>query len=311
MFNQITKINSAVGLLTPRLATAIEKIPEIESERIQDIRLRQGRYLSVTIFDKEYFVTEDGVLQNNPNKAVKVFKEDQELVFKKAFQNSIHSFSREISQGYITIIGGNRVGFCGTAVVNTSGENEINSIKNVSSINIRIAREIYGCANELFKSVYSDGDKSLLILGPPCSGKTTILRDLCRQLGNVKSVCVVDERNEISATIDGLVQNKIGNMTDIFCSYSKYNGIMTAVKVMSPKILICDEIGSKDDSKALEYAVNSGVKLVATAHSPDFEDAKKRITISKLIKDKVFDYIAVLGTGAMCGKIINLIKYNS
>ena len=310
MFNQNTRIENALEILTPRLQAAIKKIPDIESGRIQDIRLRLGRYLTVTIFDKEYFVTEEGVLQNSPNSGVRVLKEDEEQIYKRAFQNSIHSFSREISQGYITISGGNRVGFCGTAVLNPLKDNEIHSIKNVSSINIRIAREVFGCANDLFKKIYSDEDKSLLILGPPCSGKTTILRDLCRQLGDIRSVSVIDERNEISATVDGISQNKLGAMTDVFCSYNKYDGIMTAVKVMSPKILICDEIGSKGDSKALEYAVNSGVKIIATAHSPDFEDAKKRITISKLIKENVFDYIAVLGTGVMCGKLIKLVKYN-
>ena len=83
---------------------------------------------------------------------------------------------------------------------------------------------------------------------------------------------------------------------------------MTAIKVMSPKLIVCDEIGSKEDNKALEYAVNSGVKLIATAHCPDYEDAKNRVTISKLLKDGVFDYVAVMGTGAMCGKLIRLVK---
>ena len=97
-------------------------------------------------------------------------------------------------------------------------------------------------------------------------------------------------------------------MSDVFNSYNKYDGIMTAVKVMSPMILVCDEIGSKEDMKALEYAVNSGVRLIATTHAADYDEAKRKSGISKLIKDKVFDYACVLGTGALCGKLLKLVK---
>lgn len=308
MVNEITKLESALEILTPKLSSAICKIPEIEAQRIHDIRLRQGRYLSVTVFEKEYFVTEEGVLVNQPQKAVEVTKEDIEQVFRNAFQNSIHSFSKEISQGYITVKGGNRAGFCGTAVSNPLKNNSVDTVKNISSVNIRIAREVIGCCEDIYRRVFADGEKSLLIIGPPCSGKTTVLRDLCRRLGETRRISLIDERNEISSTVEGTAQNKIGTMTDVFCSYDKYDGIMTAVKVMSPKILVCDEIGSKDDSKALEYAVNSGVCLIATAHCPDYDEAKRRITVGKLIKDKVFDYVAVLGTGAMCGKLVRLVK---
>lgn len=308
MLTDESRLRQATEILTPNLRNAIDAIPNIESKRIQDIRLRLGRYLSVTIFDKEYFVNPDGVLSNSPAKAVAVSAEDINYTFKSAFRNSIHSFSKEISQGYITIPGGNRVGFCGTAVFNPVKENGIDSVKNVSSVNIRVAREMIGCANDIYQRTFGAGGNSLLMIGPPCSGKTTVLRDLCRQLGETKRIALIDERNELSSSIDGYAQNNVGLMTDVFCSYEKYGGIMSAVKVMSPKILVCDEIGSKEDTKALEYAVNSGVSLIATAHCPDFDDAKKRVTISRLLKDGVFDYTAVLGTGTMCGKLIRLVK---
>lgn len=308
MLSDETRLEQAERILTPALRTAIDRIPDIESRRIQDIRLRLGRNLSVTIFDKEYFVDQDGVLSNSPDKAVKVTAADIDTVFKNSFRNSLHSFSRELSQGYITISGGSRVGFCGQAVINPLKDSTPDSVKNVSSINIRIAREIYGCSNEIYRKTFAAGGKSLLIIGPPCSGKTTVLRDLCRLLGDEKRISLIDERNEISSSVDGEAQNNVGMLTDVFCSYEKYNGIMTAVKVMSPKILVCDEIGSKEDTKALEYAVNSGVELVATAHCPDYDDARKRVTIARLLKCGVFDYTAVLGTGTMCGKLIRLVR---
>lgn len=306
--NEISKIEYAVEILPQRLKSAVMRIPEIEKMRIQDIRLRLMRYLSVTIFDSEYFVTENGVITRSSANAVKVLKEDMEYTFNTAFQNSIHSFKREISQGYITIKGGNRVGFCGNAVFNPMREGYVDSVKDVSSIAIRISREIKGCSNEIFSKVFTDEAKSLLIIGPPCSGKTTVLRDLCVSLSKNHRVSLIDERNEISSTVAGVSQNNIGDLSDVFCCYNKYEGIMTAVKVMSPEFLVCDEIGSKNDSKALEYAINSGVKLIATAHCTDYDDAKRRVTVSGLLKDRVFDYVAVLGKGSMCGKLIKLVK---
>ena len=101
------------------------------------------------------------------------------------------------------------------------------------------------------------------------------MRDLCRKAGSLYRLSVIDERNELAATKDGAAQNDIGMMSDVFNSYNKYDGIMTAVKVMSPVMLICDEIGSKEDMKALEYAVNSGVKLVATCHASTVDELKK------------------------------------
>ena len=135
-----------------------------------------------------------------------------------------------------------------------------------------------------------------------------IIRDLCRKLSGSFRLSIIDERNEIASTVGSTACNDVGTMSDVFNSYNKYDGIMTAVKVMSPMILVCDEIGSKEDMKALEYAVNSGVRLIATTHAADYDEAKRKSGISKLIKDKVFDYACVLGTGALCGKLLKLVK---
>lgn len=307
----ISKLNEALIVVPPEMLSVIRCIPDMESQRIQEIRLRRGRCLTVSVFDKEYYVSRDGKLINNETNAYRVTDNDIDTVFKRSFQNSIHSYQREISQGYVTISGGSRVGFCGTAVTDAQKGYCVENVKNISSVNIRIAREVHGAADELMQRVFSNGVKGLIIIAPPSGGKTTVIRDLCRQLGTLTTISLIDERNEISSTVSGYAQNDTGPLTDIFNSYTKYDGIMTAVKVMAPKLLVCDEIGSKDDLKALEYAVNSGVKLIATTHASSYEDAKKRSVVAHLIKNHVFDYAAVLGTGSLCGKLTRLVCINN
>ncbi|WP_124099130.1 stage III sporulation protein AA [Ruminococcus sp. Marseille-P6503] len=305
---EISKLKFSYELLTPKIRNAIISIPEPERNRIQEIRLRLSKMLTVTLYGKEYFVDGKGRLMNNYSDGIPVAADDIAVTYKRALQNSVHSFHREISRGYITAEGGNRVGFCGTAVLDPSKDYAVDSIKNISSINIRIAREVKNCSVEIFEKTLSERPSSLIIAGPPSSGKTTVLRDLCRIAGSFYRLSVIDERNELAATKDGAAMNDVGMMSDVFNSYNKYDGIMTAVKVMSPTILVCDEIGSKEDMKALEYAVNSGVKLIASCHASTIDELKKRPLVSKLIKEKVFDYCALLGTGPMCGKLTALYR---
>lgn len=303
MNKEISKLSSAIGILPPRLSSAVMNIPDIEKRNIGELRLRSGRPFSCTLFSKEYYLTSGGRLSNLPESCLTVSPEEIKAVFSNALDNSVHSYHREITRGYITIEGGCRVGFCGTAVLNNDRHGYVENVKDISSINIRIAREVIGCADELYKKAFSQGPSGLVIGGCPSSGKTTVLRDLCRLCANEYRVSLIDERNEISSTKNGVAANDIGNKCDVFCSYTKYDAIMTAVKVMTPQILICDEVGSDDDLRALRYAVNSGVKLIVTAHCSDYNELKKRPVVSKLIKDKCLDYAAILSGGTACGSL--------
>lgn len=303
-----SKLNFAYDLMTLKIKNAVISVPEHERDHIQEIRLRLGRKLTASLFGKEYFVTQDGRLQNTSVNAVDVDFDDIDTAYKRAFRNSLHSYHREIANGYITTHGGNRVSFCGTAILDPNDDYSVETLKHISSVNIRIAREIFGVGEVVYKKAFSNGPASLLIGGPPACGKTTVLRDLCRLIGRRHRISLIDERNEISATKDGVAQNSVGEMTDVFNSYNKSEGITIAVKVMSPEIVVCDEIGVKGDMTALSYAVNSGVKLVATCHAGSFDEMKKRPAISKLMKDKVFDYAAILGTGSICGQVTSFYK---
>ena len=308
MQKEKNKLNFAADLLTPRVSAAVMSIPEIERQRINEIRLRLSKPLSCTIFSKEYYVTPTGRLTNSPQDGIIISQEDIAVTYDKAFESSLHSYQKEIRQGYITTEGGNRVGFCGTAVLSNDRQSRVENVKHISSINIRIAREVIGCAESLYKRAFADGAVSLLIGGSPSSGKTTILRDLCRLCSRDYRVSLIDERNELSNSKNGIPCNDVGNKCDVFCGYTKYDAIMTAVKVMTPQILICDEIGSEDDLRALRYAINSGVKLIATAHCSSLDELKKRPVVSKLIKNGCFDMAVILNNGAACGTVRSISK---
>lgn len=302
-----SKISSVYAYLPPRILSAVTAVPKSELDEVREIRLRLGRKLTLTAGSKEFFLHSDGTLTLSGETAIDITSGDIEYIYQLAMRNSLHSFQREITHGYITVQGGCRIGFCGTAVLDPNNQYKVENVKDISSVNIRIAREIIGCADEIYQNIFSQRPTSLLIAGPPSSGKTTLLRDLARQLGNICSVSIIDERNELAGTFDKRNNNDVGIKTDVFTSYNKYEGIMTAVKVMSPVYLLCDEIGSREDLKALEYAVNSGVNLVATCHAASIEELRKKPVIRKLIKLRAFDRIILLSQ-AGCSRIISDIE---
>lgn len=302
-----SKLNMAIKLLNPKISHLFYQMSDEDKAKINEIRLRNGRYLTVSVLANEFYITGKGKMSDNSCNAVLITAEDIDYTYKTALRNTIYSFKREISQGYIITEGGNRVGFCGTAVLDEFGKNE--TLKNISSVSIRIAREAIGSSNELIDKLHLNEElKNVLILGPPSSGKTTLLRDLCRQIGNEKRISLIDDKNEISASFKAASQNDIGNFTDVFDSYSKYYGILSAVKIMSPQLIICDEIGTKDDLEALDYAINSGVNIIATMHSNDIDDAYKKPYMKNLFSRNAFDYIVVLGTNESLGKIVTIRK---
>ena len=298
-----TKTEQAAMLLPERLRRALGAMDAGDRENISELRIRRGRYFSAVISGRERYISPGGELSDSPEAAAEISGSDIEHVFRTAFRGSVHAFPRELAEGFITCPGGNRAGFCGSAVFS---DGAISSVKDISSINIRIAREIVGCSAEILRRVFSGGLCSLMIASPPCGGKTTILRDLCRALGERHKISLIDERSEIAAVSGGVPQNDIGGHTDVFSGYTKAEAIMTSMRVMSPDMIICDEIGAPSDAEALSYAANSGVKLICTSHAPTLEELKRRPVAGRLISEGVFDRAAILGTGTDCGRLIGL-----
>lgn len=242
-----------------------------------EIRLRAGR--------RAVAVTAEGDMQpcSEPFTA-----EDIADCFAELCRYSVHSYSNEIAEGYITLDGGHRVGICGTAVMR---DGRIETLRDVSSLNIRIARQVRGCAGELHERLFRE-PCSLLLAGKPMCGKTTLLRDLTRLLGGRFKVVLIDSRNEISASVRGTPTLDIGLNTDVLCNCPKSEGIFLALRSLSPEIIICDEIGR--DYDAVEQCLFCGVKLIATAHAGSTEELERRQGLSALVP--LFDHTAVIGT---------------
>ena len=227
---------------------------------------------------------------------------------------SLYAYEEEIKQGYLTIKGGHRVGLAGECVV---ANNEVKTIKNISSINIRISREVIGASNKIMPIIASNNKIfNTLIVSPPKCGKTTILRDIARNISNGmyvnnlkgKKVSIIDERSEIAASYNGVPQMNVGIRTDILDNCYKKSGLIMAIRSLSPEVLICDEIGTMEEVEALNMAFNSGVNVIVTVHGVDIEDIYSRKPLKELIDNSIIERVVVLSNRNGAGTIEKVYK---
>ena len=213
---------------------------------------------------------------------------------------SLYAFEEELRQGYLTLEGGHRVGFCGKAVMEGG---EIRTLKQINALNIRIAKEQRGWG-EVFLPYLLEGERFFhtLIISPPGCGKTTLLRDLIRCLSEREwAMGVVDERGEIAPLRDGVPQMDVGPCTDVLEGCPKAKGMVMLLRSMSPDIIAVDELGAREDITAVYEVLHCGVGLMATAHGHSFSDLERRL--NPLIQERVFERYIFLsgrsGTGTL------------
>ena len=241
-------------------------------------------------------------------------KEDMKSLMQKISNYSLYAYEEDIRQGFITIRGGHRIGIAGECVMDNG---EVKTIRNISSINIRISSEIIGCSDKVMKYIYSEKQQRIfntIIISPPKCGKTTILRDIARNISNGipsiglfgHKVAVIDERSEIGACHFGIPQNDIGIRTDILDNCLKREGMIMAIRSLSPEILICDEIGTKGDVEALLMAFNSGVNIITSIHGFTINDLYKRRVFKDLLDNEIIERIIVLSSRNGVGTIENV-----
>lgn len=279
--DSLLPFDQAAGLLPFGFRQLALSLPRAEQIITEELRLRVGSPISITLPDGEVLLPGCPILTT----------EDLRMVLEIATKASAHTALDRVRQGYVTVRGGHRLGLCGSVVCK---EGAIYNMRCISSINIRIAKQIPGISNELLRSIRSgDTLPSLLVLAPPGAGKTTLLRDLIRGFssgvgGSPLRVGVADERGELGAMWEGVPQLDLGPHTDLIEGCRKADGLMMLLRGMNPQILAVDEITAPEDIDALQTATGCGAALLATAHGNSIADLYKRPLYSTLLQCKIF-----------------------
>ena len=305
------RFDSASRALADRIKKCIKFLPADIKNQAQELRLRVNQPVSVCCTSGIYFLTQSGRLTCYPTGDMLIAdKNDIDESFRNICSYSIYSHQNEIKSGYITLCGGHRVGISGTAVFR---EGTVTGMRDISSINIRIAREIPGAADEIFHVLKNNISSGLLLAGAPASGKTTILRDIARQIssgtfGDMKKVTVVDERGELAGTYMGVPQNDLGFCSDVLDGYPKAEGIMQAIRSMSPEFIICDELGGNDEISAVEQGLNAGVSMISSIHAGSIEELLKRKQAVTLLETGAFGNVAMLNGHDRPGTVTGIYK---
>ncbi len=269
-------------------------------QEIQEIRLRVGRPAVILWNGRERYLSSEGELADKPEDAYVVSEQEITELLNHICHYSPYAFEDEIRQGFITVEGGHRVGVAGQVVMD--GVGRVRTVKHISYMNIRVAHEVKGVADKILPLVYENGRlKNTMIISPPGCGKTTLLRDLVRQIsdgnayGKGMNVGLVDERSEIAGSYLGCPQNDVGMRTDVLDACPKALGMMLLLRSMSPKVIAIDEVGGLEDMEALRQAVYGGCSILATIHGEGLEDYAGKLKSSDMQGEVLFETFLVMG----------------
>lgn len=272
-------------------------LPETLQTTVKEISLRTQKPITIVTFNGNYFPKIDGGFSKHF--PLKPFILTSDMLFeciKVLTEYSLHSYKNDINAGFFTINGGHRVGVVGSCVYDEINPKKINTIKQISSLNIRIARQIKGVATGLVKELYSKNISSTLIVGPPATGKTTLLRDISLCISDMCSskVALIDERGELASVYQGVPQNDVGVLTDVYDGYKKGDGMNFAIKTMSPDVILIDEVSIQADMDSIRSSLNSGVAIIATTHAKNERELFSKKSIQRLLEEGTFEYIIYL-----------------
>lgn len=267
------------------------------NSQITEIRLRVNKRVIVITSNVEVFLSYIITLNDLLEILIKISK------------NSLYAIQNDINNGYVVIKGGHRIGICGEVVIQ---DGNIKNIKYINSMNIRVSRQLMGCADKLMDKIIENGNlKNTLIVSPPGCGKTTMLRDVIRQVSNGvkrldfygKNIGLVDERGEIASVSEGIANLDVGIRTDIMSNCTKSLGIEMLTRSMGISVIATDEIGSINDIEAIKYASLSGVNLIFTMHGKNIEDIIRKTGMKELVDEGLFKRVVILSNSTGPGRI--------
>lgn len=282
------EFDNAISVLPKKIKEILYNISSTIKEQTFEIRIRQDKPLMLYGVYGPVFVRENMTVSGiDSNGSIIPTHEDIQKTVLSICGYSLYSHQNDIANGFVTFGNGNRAGFCGTAVIK---DNNISAVSNITSLNIRIARIFDNSSDSLLNFVGKDF-KGILLAGPPCSGKTTMLKSIAYKLSSeylngYKKCVLIDERYEMGDTK--------GMNLDVLSGYPKNTGIVQAVRVLSPEIVICDEIATLSEAENIIKGMDTGVKFVISIHAGCKEELLKREASRKLLETRCFDYIVIL-----------------
>ena len=299
-------IKAIISYMPDRISSALLITQPIYARDVQEITLRLGLPVCIYCADKRYYLTRSGLCDNpfeSGNNTTTA--EDIRSVFLRLCEHSVYSRQNEINCGYITAAGGARVGLCGTGVIN---DGKIVNIKNITTLSFRIPREVKDCSKSLLELI--DPLRGVLICSAPAGGKTTLIRDMARRLSYNLKVSVIDERGELSAGANSANGFDLG-FSDLYLYTPKGTAVINSIRSLSPDVLICDELGDKDDVNAVAYAARCGAAFIATVHASSIDDLRSRPVTRSLLRTGAFGYIVFLGDRKEPGTVKRIYEWTT
>lgn len=308
-------LREVLAYLPPGLKRILQYLDEPQCRELEEIRLRIGRPLMLRLLDRECTLDSKGLFHNELDRGYIVSEDDLRRTMAGIMDNSLYAYEEDINRGFITIPGGHRVGLAGQVLVQGG---EVRRVKDFSSLCIRLAREVPGCARPLFSLICPRPQELLntLIISPPRCGKTTILRDVARFLSAGGSswagcnVALIDERSELAGCYLGIPQLNVGPRTDVLDGCPKHLGMGMALRALSPRVIITDELGSRKDVEAVRECVNAGVQVISTVHASSLEELRMRPMLNELLNLKVFSLAIFLSRRQGPGSLEGFVRLN-
>jgi len=299
-YEEVVHVETILNFLPKNIADLISQIPPTQKEELEEIRIRINRPIEMTMKGAPRFLSY-------------IIKPDDAFhLMNKISHFSIYTLEEELKQGFITVSGGHRIGLAGKVILEGG---KVKAIRDISSFNIRIAREKVGIAEPIMPYLFQGNWMHTMVIGPPQTGKTTLLRDIARiaSSGSIvrgiqaQKVGIVDERSEIAGCVNGIPQLTFGDRIDVLDACPKAEGMMMMIRSMSPDILVVDEIGRKEDAEAIQEAVHAGIKLMMTTHGTSIDEIKNRPSLRNIIEQKIFQRFVVLSRSSGPGTITHIL----
>jgi stage III sporulation protein AA len=299
-------------ILPVKLVSIIRSVPVATLVDLTEIRLRANLPLLLVLGNTDIIVSPMGKVIANYEEAYLCNQDDVHKTLQLISKNSLYAFEQELKMGFLTIDGGHRIGLAGQAIIDAG---DVKALKNISSLNIRLAREVIGCADPIMPYIMTSEGHVLntLIISPPRCGKTTILRDLIRQISTGSKIYkglqvgVVDERSEIAACKNGISTVDLGVRTDVLDSCPKASGMLMLIRSMSPAVVATDELGRSEDIYAVQEALNAGVSVLTTVHGNEISELLHRPYVGELLRNKYFHRYIILSDVPYVGTIEKII----